>query len=271
LIDFINAQYAAFTNDFRTAEQLYLVTVTTGTTTQQTVTASLTQPYVPGSGVLTVDNASVFGTPTAAAPLQLTAVINSQPIQLLQATGLTGNILTGVSAFDPSTQTFSSNGVPLPTGTQVSATVTASGSDAASVASLFSTYVLQRAQQMSQDIVTYVNRTPVKLPRIPGEPRQPGPRIAVQLYATSAIEGTGSDSLLSGLFSIPLPTGTGASQILFDAATGTAIETSRTALLEGIRLLFANRGLYNPTSNPTTIPARGGNDANGFGFAAPGS
>ncbi len=259
LIDFINTQYGAFADDFRRAERVYLAALQAQTTGQATVSASLTQPYAPGSGFLTVDNGLLFGSPSPSNPLYVTAEVNGQTAEIFQVTGVLGDVLTGVAAFDPATQAYTSAGIPLPAGTtQIVASVSSSGTTA-NAASLFSTYVLQRAQQMTQELVTFLNRLPVKLPRVPGLPRQPGPRNAVQLYTTSAIIGSGSDSLVTSLFSVSLPTDTGPSLVLFDAATGAAIDRSRTALLEGMRLLFSNRGLYAPISTPTTIPSRGSN------------
>lgn len=257
LVDFINDQYAAFADQFRQAEGLYLDALASQSTGTQTVTATLTQPYLPGGGVLTVDNGAVFGSPSAASPLPLTAAVNGQTVQLLQATGRTGNTLTGVAAFDPATGAFTSPGVALPAGsTQLSASVPSTG--AATAAGLFSTFVLYRAQAMAQQIVSYLNRLPIKLPRVPGLPRQPGPRNALQLYTTSALLGSAPNSLVSSLLSVPLPADTGSSLILYDAATQSILDQSRLALLEGMRLLFANRGLYAPISAPTTIPERGG-------------
>lgn len=259
LIDFVNTQYAAFATDFRAAEQVYLNALAAQSTGQQTVSATLSQAYVPGSGVLAVSDGMTFGNPSASAPLQLTAMIGGQPVQLFQATGRTGNVLIGVAAFDPASQAFTSPGIPLPASTtQLVATVPASGS-AASAAGLFTSYVFQRAEQLAQDLVTFLNRLPVKLPRVPGQPRKPGPRNAVQLYTTSTILGSDPNSLISTLQAIPLPVDLGPSRVLYEATTGTAIDQSRSSLLEGMRLLFANRGLNAPISTPTTIPLRGGN------------
>ena len=230
----INAQYNAFASDFATVENLYVKSLTEQSTGTVPVTTTVMAAYTAGSNVMQVVNASVFFPPGAIPPVTATA------------TGPSGSVL-GFFSFQAilDTTTLSVNVPPasslvnLPVGTLLTASVPPSSQ--ASAASLFPSFITNRANQMAIDLVQYFNSLPLKLPYFNTPPHTPNNRGAIQNYIYSSIAGSGTTSLLQSLLAIPLPTTAGTDLQIYNLTVVSAIEQSRIQTLNGVSEIYARQ------------------------------
>jgi hypothetical protein len=253
----IAQEYAAFAADFQAAQDVYLAAI--GGTGAGVATATLVQPMNPTTGLLVVDDASGLPLPTATSPMTLSASVDGTAVGLYQASGVVGTTLTQVQVYDPTQSAFRSflpTDASLPAGTEISVSVAGPDSGDTDALDQFETYVTGRLQSMSQTLITYLNRLPIKLPRSPGRPRNPGPRNAVQLVVFRQLTGNTPSSLKNVLLAIPTPTSSSATDLAFYQATASqAISTSQEALLESFRLTFTSESTLGQGSRIPTIPA----------------
>lgn len=235
----IEQQYAAFAADFATAARAYLNTLAAGSQGGTvTVSTTLTAPYTPNSGVMAVADPTVFGSPTPAAPIVITALVDGAPMNSYQVTGVIGNVLTGVSSLGGLV-----HNPALPAGAvlQAQVTIPASPGAVADVAGQFQVYIAERTLQLSQELVTAFNRMPIRLPKLPGPYHTHRPPTAIQTFLANQIAGPSPTSLLQQLLALPLPTTTGSAVDLYIASASTVIASSEQQVREGVRLLFAGR------------------------------
>jgi hypothetical protein len=254
----IAQEYASFAADFQAVQAVYLAAI--GGSGSGVATATLAQAMSPNSGLMVVDDTSGLPLPTATTPMTLTASVNGSVVGLYQAGGVVGTTLTQVQVFDPTQNAFRAflpTDASLPAGTVLSASVSGPDSGDTDALSQFQTYVTGRLQTMSQTLITYLNRLPIKLPRSPSTPRNPGPRNAVQLVVFRQLTGNTSSSLKNTLLAIPVPTSSSATDLAFyQATTQQAIATSQNALLESFRLTFTSENTLGEGSRIPTIPAK---------------
>jgi hypothetical protein len=228
----INAEYAAFTADFAKVEQAYLSTITSQSTNTQTVTATLTAPYLAGSVQMQVDNASVFGpNGTFTSPIAATASVGGVSVGTFILTGRSANLLL--------INTAQSSAINLNPGVVLSASVPVSASSSA--AAIFPSFINTRSQQMAINLVVYFNNFPIKLPAFNAPPHTPTQRGAIQSFVYQQIAGGSPTSLVGSLQAIPLPTTTSSDVTIYDQAVLAAIEQSRQRVLSGVNLIFSGR------------------------------
>jgi len=229
----INAQYNAFANDFATVEQLYVTAITEQSTGTVTVTATVTAPYTSPSSSMQVNNASVFFPNGSTTPVTATATQNGFPVGSFY---LTGHSVSGNTLFvSPSV----SSPVDLGIGAILTATVATSGQTSA--ASIFPSFITNRANQMAIDLVQYFNSLPLKLPYFNTPPHTPNNRGAIQNYVYGAVAGGGTTSLLQSLLAIPLPTTAGSDLQIYNETVASAIEQSRIQTLNGVSEIYAHQ------------------------------
>ena len=229
----INAQYNAFASDFAAVEQLYVTAINEQATGTVTVSTTVTAAYTPPSPLMQVKNASVFFPNGSTTPVTATATttLGGAPIGTFYFTGFSGNSLI--------VNTTLSSPVSLPVGTFLTATVTPSS--LASAASIFPSFITNRANQMAIDLVQYFNSLPLKLPYFNTPPHTPNNRGAIQNYVYGAVAGSGTTSLLQSLLAIPLPTTAGSDLDIYNEAVASAIEQSRIQTLNGVSEIYASQ------------------------------
>ena len=153
------------------------------------------------------------------------------PIGTFYLTGFSGNSLI--------VNTTLSSPVSLPVGTFLTATLTPSS--LASAASIFPSFITNRANQMAIDLVQYFNSLPLKLPYFNTPPHTPNNRGAIQNYVYGAVAGGGTTSLLQSLLAIPLPTTAGSDLDIYNETVASAIEQSRIQTLNGVSEIYAGQ------------------------------
>lgn len=232
----IDQQYAAFAAEIGAAIATYEQNLELGATQSQPVSLTLFSPYNPGDTVLDVGNLD-FPPPTPEAPLTLSAILPDGTAKGFSATGGGGSLLTGVSFLGPGED------VPLFPGTELEARIPFDQAVVADIANQYFNFVNQRTLTLSSDLVTYFNRLPIRLPRLPGPYFTPRPETAIQFFLTSQIAGQEPQILLSQLLAQPLPSSTGDAVDFYNASISTIIENSRQQVRESVRLLFAGKGL----------------------------
>ncbi|RUL84186.1 hypothetical protein [Tautonia sociabilis] len=117
-------------------------------------------------------------------------------------------------------------------------------------------YISQRTLSLSRDLVSYFNRLPIRLPRVPGNYYTERPETAIQLYIANQIAGQGPQLLLAQLLALPLPSSTGNAVDLYQDTVSSIIESSRQQIREGVRLLFAGRSVVGVGLLTPAIPAQ---------------
>ncbi len=258
----INEQYDAFRTEIAEAIELYLRSFTTESS--QTLQLTLTAPYQPGGGLFAVDRLELPPA-TDSAPLRVAAKPVGSAPRLYQITGTASGLLTGVQPFNPLSGEFGvvvnedgsvSNDGPLPAGTPMELVFLVPSPDSGNVSSQYLNYVADRTLRLSQDLVTYFNRLPIRLPRIPGAYHTPRPETAIQFLLANQIAGQGPQLLLQQLTSQPLPSGSDAAVELYLATIDIMIESSREQILEGVRLLFAGRSVLGTGQISPVIPVQ---------------
>jgi hypothetical protein len=178
-----------------------------------------------------VNNASVFFPNGSTTPVTATATQNSFPVGSFYLTGHSGNTLF----VSPSV----SSPVDLGIGAVLTATVATNGQTSA--ASIFPSFITNRANQMAIDLVQYFNSLPLKLPYFNTPPHTPNNRGAIQNYVYSAVAGGGTTSLLQSLLAIPLPTTAGSDLDIYNETVASAIEQSRIQTLNGVSEVYAGQ------------------------------
>lgn len=244
-IQYIDQQYAKFVADYQSALVQYLDSLATqanGGTVQ--VSQPLISPSTQGSGVLVVANGSVFGTASATTPLGVTVFVNGAAQGAYVVTAVSGNALILQTSATSPTPVPSAD---IPAGAIVSASVPAPMD---STPTILPSFVQQRVAQMTQQIVTYFNRLPIKLPKSPTPPRTSTQRNSVQFFVNQTLQGGGPESLSTALLTLALPTTTGSSLQLYDQAFRATIDVNRETMIEGIRILFSGQTL---ASNQTPV------------------
>lgn|GEM_PF-2421430 len=229
----INAQYNAFMSDFTTVEQYYVTAINEQSTGTVTVTTTVTAAYTAGSPLMQVKNASVFFPPGATPPVTATA---TGPLGLLGYFSFLG--LSGTTTLIVNLPPASSS-VNLPIGTLLTASVTPSSQ--ASAASIFPSFITNRANQMAINLVLYFNSLPLKLPYFNTPPHTPNNRGAIQNYVYGSVAGGGTTSLLQSLLAIPLPTTAGSPLQIYNKAVASAIMQSQTQTLNGVSEIYAHQ------------------------------
>src|SRR5271166_1153827 len=227
----INAQYSAFANDFATIEQLYVTAVNEQSSSTVSVTATVTAAYTSGASSIQVNDAAAFFPSGSTTPVTATATLGSFPIGSFYLTGYSGNTLF----VNPSV----SSRVDLGIGAILTATVATSGQTSA--ASIFPSFITNRANQMAIDLVQYFNSLPLKLPYFNTPPHTPNNRGAIQNYVYGAVAGGGTTSLLQSLLAIPLPTTAGPDLQIYNETVASAIEQSRIQTLNGVSEIYAHQ------------------------------
>ncbi|QDV39664.1 hypothetical protein [Tautonia plasticadhaerens] len=262
----IDQQYAAFAADIAAAAAGYLESLQVQPPPATETQLTLSEFYIPRSGVFVVNETNL---PPASpdAPLRVVVQAPGNSPRLYQVTGTGAGILTGVAPYNPLTGEFggdlgteivqNEDGVfnqvvipipedPLPVGTSLNVEapeVTVPPPNTADIANQYLGFVNQRTLQLSGDLVTYFNRLPIRLPRLPGAYYTPRPETAIQFFLTSQIAGQEPQILLSQLLAQPLPSSTGDAVDFYNASISTIIENSRQQVRESVRLLFAGKGL----------------------------
>jgi hypothetical protein len=125
---------------------------------------------------------------------------------------------------------------------------------ASDVGNQYLNYVSGRTLSLSRDLVSYFNRLPIRLPRVPGPYHTHRPETAIQFYLAHQIAGQGPQLLLQQLVSQPLPATPGPAAELYVASIENLIEGSRAQVREGVRLLFAGRGVLGVGRITPAIP-----------------
>ena len=254
----IDQQYASYQADIAQAANLYLTNLEAGAAQSQSVTLTLTAPYAPGSGLFAVDQID-FPAPSATSPIQVAAIVPGVSPRLYQVTGASGDFLTGVQPFNPTSGGFGGEGAtdtPLLAGTLLEAQVAFDSAVVSDVANQYLNYVSQRTLTLSRDLVSYFNRLPIRLPRVPGAYHMPRPETAIQLYLANQIAGQGPQLLLQQMLNLPLPTSTGSAVDLYIASASTIISGSQQQVREGVRLLFAGRSVLGVGQSTPAIPSQ---------------
>ncbi|MGA2705012.1 MAG: hypothetical protein ABSH35_28455 [Isosphaeraceae bacterium] len=232
----INAEYCAFMSDFKKVEGYYVTAINEQSSTTVPVTATVTANYPSafGTGSIQVNdnNASMFFPTGSTTPVTATATGgNGSVIGTLYLTNFVGNMLL-VGHTTPSSLT-------VPTGSTLSASVPSSS--VASAASIFPSFITNRANQMAIDLVQYFNGLPLKLPYFNTPPHTPNNRGAIQNYVYGAVAGGGTTSLLQSLLAIPLPTSDGSPVDIYNETVMAAIEQSRIQTLNGVSEVYAHQ------------------------------
>lgn len=260
----INEQYDAFRDDIAGAIDQYLGSF--AVESSQTIQLTLVDSYEPGSGLFSVPSGTSLPPASEEAPLEVAARPPGEAPRLYQITGTASGLLTGVQAFNPVSGGFGSliteNGIipapdaPLPAGSTLEIVLISPSPDFENVSNQYLNYVADRTQRLSQDLVTYFNRLPIRLPRIPGAYHTPRPETAIQFLVANQIAGQGPQQLLEQLTTQPLPVGSEAAVELYLATIDTIIGNSREQILEGVRLLFAGRSVLGTGQISPVIPVQ---------------
>jgi hypothetical protein len=261
----INGQYDGFRADIAGAINQYLRTF--DVESSQTIQLSLVDAYEPGSGLFSVPSGTSLPPATAEAPLEVAARAPGEPPRLYQITGTASGLLTGVQSFNPVSGGFGSittadgsiipaPDAPLPVGSTLEIVLLTPAPNVDSVANQYLNFVADRTSKLSQDLVTYFNRLPIRLPRIPGAYHTPRPETAIQFLVANQIAGQGPQQLLQQLTTQPLPSGSNEAVELYLATIDTIIESSRAQILEGVRLLFAGRSVLGTGQITPVIPVQ---------------
>ncbi|MBY0397045.1 MAG: hypothetical protein K2X91_11350 [Thermoleophilia bacterium] len=246
---FIAQQYAQYTADVAYAAEAYVTALTASGTGTTSVATTLASPYLPGSGVMVVDSAANFGTPSTTNPLQISAVIGSATVNTYNVTGISGNTLTGVTPTTPSIDPS------LAAGTLITAQVDSPNDQTADAGAQYRSFLALRTLALSQSIVAYYNRIPIQLPKLPGPYHTHRPRSAIQQFIANQIAGSSGTSLGMILGATPLPT-TGPSALdLYLNTTAATIANSQATVREGIRMIFAGQYVVGLGATSPTIPA----------------
>jgi hypothetical protein len=246
----IDQQYAAFSADIAAAVAVYQENLELGAVQSQPVTLTLFSPYNPGDTTLDVGSLT-FPPPTEEAPLILSAILPDGTANPFQATGGGGGILTGVTFLGEE-----GTDVPLPAGTSLETRIPFDQAVVNDVANQYTNYVSQRTLTLSRDLVSYFNRLPIRLPRLPGPYFTPRPETAIQFYLSNQIAGQGPQLLLQQLLALPLPSSTGSAVDLYVQSASSIIEGSRQQVNEGVRLLFSGRSVLGVGQLTPAIPGQ---------------
>jgi hypothetical protein len=228
----INTQYAKFLAAFRMVEESYVSTLNQKLNNKVSVSTTLTAPYAAGSPTMQVADAAVFGPAGTFNPeVQATALIGGISFGTFYLKGNSGNQLV----IDVS----NSANIPLNTGTVLTANVTVSASNSA--AAIFPSYISSSTTQLAVTLVQYFNNLPIPLPRKYAPVHQDPQTGAIQQYVYQQIAGAQANSLEQVLLAIPLPATPGGDLQIYDAAVNSAVATSRLAVLDGVKQIFAGK------------------------------
>ena len=247
----VTAVYNAYTLAFANVLSLYVQSINQQTTNTVTVQATLTAPYATTSSTIQVNNASVFGPGgTFPTPVTAQAFLGTVSLGRRSCSGAAGNqlIVSNSSALLGD----------LPTGTVLTANVTASSQSSAS--SIFPNYITDSTIQMAIHLVEYFNSLPILLPLENAPPHTPDQRGAIQTFVYESITGataqTFEQSVAGGsltslqqlLLAIPLPTTDGSDLQIYMQAVASAILESEQQLKNGITQIFNRKLLVNAAS-----------------------
>lgn len=261
----INEQYDRFRADLAGAINQYLRTF--DVEPSQTVQLTLVDGYEPGNGLFSVPSGISLPPASAEAPLEVAARAPGETPRLYQITGTASGLLTGVQAYNPLSGGFGSiitaegtiipaPDAPLPAGSTLEIVLLTPSPNVDNLANQYLSFVADRTSRLSQDLVTYFNRLPIRLPRMPGAYHTPRPETAIQFLLANQIAGQGPQLLLQQLTSQPLPSGSDAAVELYLATIDTIVESSREQILEGVRLLFAGRSVLGTGQITPVIPVQ---------------
>jgi hypothetical protein len=236
----INTQYARFLAAFRMVEESYVSTLNQRANNKVSVSTTLTAPYAAGSPSMVVADAAVFGPAGTFNPaVTATAEISGIPVGTFSLLGSSGNqLIIDVS---------NSSSIPLNTGTVLTANVTVSASNSA--AAIFPSYISSSTTQLAVTLVQYFNNLPIPLPRKYAPVHQNPQTGAIQQYVYQQIASAQANSLKQVLLAITLPATPGGDLQIYDAAVNSAVATSRLAVLDGVKQIFAGKYQIAPATS----------------------
>ena len=245
-----------------------------------TAASTLTRAFVPSEAVLSLAGAAPFGTPTADAPLVLVATAPDGTSALLEATGVVGDTLTGILAYDATTGDFvpaatvAVPGLPagtlitamvvnastfdtsLPAGTPVQSTLVTGTQTTAGAASQLTSYYLARSQQLANQLDQSVGALQA---RIPG--RGVRTAYAMNIFYNESLAATTSTSLLGTLDALAVPITIGPALDLYQSSVASAIDAIRLRTIQGTLSLARGVDFVSPRvdyhSGPVVVPSFG--------------
>jgi hypothetical protein len=230
----INKQYDLFLQNFRTVEASYVEAINQQSTGTVTASTLLTSFYQAGTASMVVQDAGVFS--SASIPFRVDAQVGGVTVATYRIIAISGNdLVIDLSPLSGSTTDVSLN----PTVTQIVAQVP--NSAATSAASIFPSFITANSQALAVNLVSYFSSLPFKLPRKFAFPHQRQSGGAIQQYVDQLVVGTSPNSLEQTLLAIALPTTPGGDLDIYDQTIATAVDASRSRMLDGVEQIFANK------------------------------